>query len=158
MKQILTAKITTLRTLYVHVVLNSVMFPQILNDIVLYARHFIPVKVFPWYYFYRLCFEVPQNVTWIDNNGRDQYEYMHKWGKIGSSHLLNENGDLSFLFYFSKQCLEENIQRKFQTKIHRYLLVLRNHLKFFENLRKPSHTQEYEKTHTRKTKMAETRV
>ena len=28
--QIMTAKITTLRTLYVHVVSNSVMFPQIL--------------------------------------------------------------------------------------------------------------------------------
>ena len=33
---------------------------------------------------------------------------------IGPSHLLNENGDLSFLLYFSKQCLVENIQRKFQ--------------------------------------------
>ena len=39
-------------------------------------------------------------------------EYRHKWGKIGPSHLLNENGDLSFL-YFSKQCLIENIQGKF---------------------------------------------
>ena len=39
---------------------------------------------------------------------------MHKWGKIGSSHLLNENGDLSFLFYFLKQCLVENVQGKFQ--------------------------------------------
>ena len=37
-----------------------------------------------------------------------------KWGKIGSSQLLNENGDLSFLFYFSKQCLVGNIQGKFQ--------------------------------------------
>ena len=45
-RQIMTAKITTLRTLYVHVVLNSVMFPQILYDIVLYARHFLPVKFF----------------------------------------------------------------------------------------------------------------
>ena len=33
-------------TLYVHVVLNSVIFPQILYDIVLYARHFLPVKFF----------------------------------------------------------------------------------------------------------------
>ena len=62
----MTAKITTLRTLYVHVVLNSVMFPQILYDIVLYARHFLPVKFFPKYYFYKLCFELPQNVTWTD--------------------------------------------------------------------------------------------
>ena len=38
----------------------------------------------------------------------------HKWGKIGPSHLLNENGDVSFSLYFSKQCLVENIQGKFQ--------------------------------------------
>ena len=43
----MTAKITTLRTLYVHVALNSVMFAQILYDIVPYARHFLPVKFFP---------------------------------------------------------------------------------------------------------------
>ena len=64
--QIMTAKITTLRTLYVHVVSNRVMIPQILYDIVLYARHFLAVKFFPEYYFYNLCFELPQNVTWID--------------------------------------------------------------------------------------------
>ena len=45
--QIMTANITTLRTLYIHVVSNSVMFRQILYDIVLYARHFLPVKFFP---------------------------------------------------------------------------------------------------------------
>ena len=48
------------------------------------------------------------------NNVRDKHEYRHKWGKIGPSYLLNENGDLSFLLYFSKQCLVENIQGKFQ--------------------------------------------
>ena len=64
--QIMTAEITTLRTLYVHVVSDSVMFPQILYDIVLYARDFLPVKFFPEYYFYKLCFELPQNVTWTD--------------------------------------------------------------------------------------------
>ena len=63
---IMTAKITTLPTLYVHVVLDSVMFPQILYDIVLHARHFPPVKFFPEYFFYKLCFELPQNVTWTD--------------------------------------------------------------------------------------------
>ena len=42
----MTAKITTLRTLYVHVASNSVMSLQILYDIVLYARHFLPVKFF----------------------------------------------------------------------------------------------------------------
>ena len=45
--QIVAAKITTLRMLYVHVVSNRVMIPQILYDIVLYARHFLPVKFFP---------------------------------------------------------------------------------------------------------------
>ena len=30
--------------------------------------------------------------------------------------LLNENGDLSFLLYFSKQYLVENIQGKFEKK------------------------------------------
>ena len=49
--QIMTAKKTTLPTLYVHIVLNSVMFPQILYDIVLYARHFLPVKFFPECFF-----------------------------------------------------------------------------------------------------------
>ena len=44
--QIMTAKITTLRTLYIHVVANSLMFPQILYDIALYARHFLPVNFF----------------------------------------------------------------------------------------------------------------
>ena len=34
--------------------------------------------------------------------------------KIGPSYLLNENGDLSFLLYFSKQCLVENIQGTFE--------------------------------------------
>ena len=43
--------------------LNSVMFPQILYHIVLYARDFLLVKFFPEYYLYELCFELPQNVT-----------------------------------------------------------------------------------------------
>ena len=33
---------------------------------------------------------------------------------IGPSHLLNENGDPSFLLYFSKQCWVGNIQGKFK--------------------------------------------
>ena len=64
--QIMTAKITTLRTLYVHVVSNSVMFPEILYDIVLYARHILSIKFFPEYHLYKLCFELAQNVTWTD--------------------------------------------------------------------------------------------
>ena len=47
------------------------------------------------------------------NNARD---YRHKWGKIDPSYLLSENGDLSFLLFFSKQCLVENIQGKFKKK------------------------------------------
>ena len=52
----------------VHVALNSVMFPQILYDIVPYARHFLLDKFFPKYYsnFNKLCFELRQNVTWTD--------------------------------------------------------------------------------------------
>ena len=44
--QIMTRKTITLRTLYVHVVLNGVICPQILYDIVLYALHFLLVKFF----------------------------------------------------------------------------------------------------------------
>ena len=64
--QIMTAKITTLRTLYVHVVSNRVKMPQISYDIGLYARQFLPVKFFPEYYFYKLYSELPQNVTGTD--------------------------------------------------------------------------------------------
>ena len=62
----MTAKITTLRTLYVHVVLNSVMFPQILY--ILYARHFPPVKFFSQVLLLLTLFffELPQNVTFTD--------------------------------------------------------------------------------------------
>ena len=49
--QIMTRKTMTLRTLYVHVVLNGVICPQILYHIVLYARHFLLVKFFPKCYF-----------------------------------------------------------------------------------------------------------
>ena len=51
---------------YIHAILNSVTFPQILYDIVLYARLFLSVKFFPEYFLYKLCFELPQNVTWTD--------------------------------------------------------------------------------------------
>ena len=39
---------------------------------------------------------------------------INAWVKIGASHLLNENGDLSFLLYFSKECLVEDIQVEFR--------------------------------------------
>ena len=35
--------------IYVHVVLNGVIFPQISYDIVLYTRHLLPVRFFPKY-------------------------------------------------------------------------------------------------------------
>ena len=47
----MTAKTTTVRTLYAHVVLNGVIFRQISHDIVPYAPHFLPVKFFPKVYF-----------------------------------------------------------------------------------------------------------
>jgi len=65
-QQIMTKKTTTLRTLYVHVVLNGVICPQILYDIVVYAQHFLLVKFFPKFYLNKVCFELPQNVTWTD--------------------------------------------------------------------------------------------
>ena len=37
---------TTIRTLYVLVVLNGVVFRQISYDFVPYARHFVPVRSF----------------------------------------------------------------------------------------------------------------
>ena len=64
--QIMTTKTTTLPTFYVHVVLNCVICPQILYDIVLYAPHFLPVTFFPKCYVNKVCFELPQNLTWTD--------------------------------------------------------------------------------------------
>ena len=64
--QIMTTKTTTLQTLYVHVVLNCVICPQILNDIVLYAPHFLPVTFSPKCSFNKVCFELLQNLTWTD--------------------------------------------------------------------------------------------
>ena len=63
--QIMIAKTTTIPTLYVHVVLNGVIFRQI-SYIVPYARHLLPVKFFSKYYFKKLCFQLQQNVTWTD--------------------------------------------------------------------------------------------
>ena len=59
--QIMARKTTTLRTLYV--VLDVVICPQILNDFVLYARHFLLVKFFRKCYFNEVYFELLQNVT-----------------------------------------------------------------------------------------------
>ena len=51
-----------------------------------------------------------------------------KWGKIGPWHVLSENDDLSFLLFFWKQCLVENIWGSFK-KNTSATLFLRNHLK-----------------------------
>ena len=53
--QIMTMKTTTLWMLYVHVVLNCVICPPILYDIVLYAPHFLPVKPFTKCYLSSYC-------------------------------------------------------------------------------------------------------
>ena len=64
--QIMTTKVTTWRTLYVHVALSGVVFGQMLCAIVPYARDFLPVKFCFKYYFNKLFFQLPQNVTWTD--------------------------------------------------------------------------------------------
>ena len=51
------------------------------------------------------------DVTWTDEITR---VVRHKWTKIGAPYLISENGDLSFLLYFSKQCLAGNIRGKFK--------------------------------------------
>ena len=61
--QIMTAKTTTVQRLNVHVDLNGVIFRQISYDNIPYARHFLPAKSFPKYFFNKLCFQLPQNVT-----------------------------------------------------------------------------------------------
>ena len=51
----MTMKTTTERTLYIHVVLNGAIFPQIWFDIVPYAWDFK-----------KLSLQLPKNVTWIE--------------------------------------------------------------------------------------------
>ena len=41
-------------------------FPQILYDIVPYVPYFLPVKFSSEYYFDKLYFQLPQNVTWTN--------------------------------------------------------------------------------------------
>ena len=59
------ATTTTVRTLYVHVVLNGMNFNKC-HDIVSYAQHFLPVKFFVKYYLNELCFQLLQNIAWTD--------------------------------------------------------------------------------------------
>ena len=46
------------------------------------------------------------------SNVLDYHKYSHKWGKVGPSNLLSENGDLSFLLFFSKTVLDRELSRK----------------------------------------------
>ena len=56
----------------VHVVSNGVIFPQILYDIIAYARQFLPVKFFLSIAFINSAsVQLPENVTWTGNNARD---------------------------------------------------------------------------------------
>ena len=54
------------RKLAIGLFIHELLREPLIYDSVLYARHFLPVKFFPEYYFYKLCFELPQNVTWTD--------------------------------------------------------------------------------------------
>ena len=127
--QIMTAKTTTLRTLYVHVVLNIVMVVFHKFYILFYMLDtFLSVMFFPKYYFNKPCFELPKfNVDWwitrmiSTSTGINGVRLAHH---ISEARMVTYH----YLLFFSKQCVVENIQEKFQ-KIHRQLLFLRNHLK-----------------------------
>ena len=105
--QIVTVKTTTIwiRTLYVHVVLNDVIFRQILYDIFPDARHFFYLsRFFPKEYFNNLCSQLPQNVT------RTQWRITH----CSITPLKRAWWPIIFIVFFSKQCLAGDIQGKFQ--------------------------------------------
>ena len=75
---------STIGTLNTHVVLNCLIFPQNSNDVVPYARHFLPVKFFfPKYYFNHYVSSYRKMQLRPMNNARDQHEYRHKWVKAG---------------------------------------------------------------------------
>ena len=51
---------------YLLVAINGVIFQQISYDIIPYAQHYLPVRFFLKYSFNKLCFQLPQNMTWTD--------------------------------------------------------------------------------------------
>ena len=106
--QIMTAKTTTLRTLYVQAVLNSVMFPQFF--MILFYMVF-PKTATAKCNLDRWIRRVISTSTGTKANG---VRLAHHWPTI-------------FIGFFSKQCLAENIQGKFQ-KYSSQLLFLRNRL------------------------------
>ena len=64
----MTAKPTTLWTLYVHVILNSVSFTQKFHDVVVYTQSKLSTcqVFFSKYYSYKLSFELLQNTAQTD--------------------------------------------------------------------------------------------
>ena len=60
----MTAKTTTLRTFYVHVVLNGVFFEKFHMILFHMLDTFYLSSFFPKYYFNKLCFQLPQDITW----------------------------------------------------------------------------------------------
>ena len=51
---------------------DTVIFQQISYDFVPHARHFLPVKFFPKYYFKKtMLFQLPQNITGPMDNALD---------------------------------------------------------------------------------------
>ena len=64
--QIIAMRTTTIQTFNIYAVLNGVMFGLISYDIVPYAWHFLPARFFPQELFNKLCFELPQKLTWTN--------------------------------------------------------------------------------------------
>ena len=97
---IMTAKTTTVRRLYDHAFLNSVMFPQLFWYFSHDARHFLPVKFFSpsiqktMFRPTAKC-DVDRWITRviISSTGINGIRLIHHIG-------WNENGDLSFLLFF----------------------------------------------------------
>ena len=56
----------TIRTLYVHVALNGVIFRHISYNIVPHARHLLPVTRFRKYYFKNYASSYRENITCTD--------------------------------------------------------------------------------------------
>ena len=78
----------------------------------------------------RLCFQLLQKVRRADNI---TYVVRTSTGinraKTAPSYRCCEHGDISFLLYFSKQCLVRNITNIFHKKIVRQRLLLGNRLR-----------------------------
>ena len=99
--QIMTPRATTRGTFWVAVVKNCAIFYK------LYIKWFQILETF--YSSVTLIILATAKCTMNQwNDARDKCKYRRKWGKFGPSYLLNKNGDLFFLLYFSKQILKGN--------------------------------------------------